>query len=442
VDAKSAGPLLPGATYYGIEACHSDMCKFDSIISPGFRNITNTLQKWVEKAPCLIQERWLAEEEKSRRRFRTIINEMIATRPEMRSQRDAMLPYPLVGSIPGPEYPEDDDDGSESRVGQRIMGRRSSQRSLRLSHEENDNQFSGRTSPFIDNGTIPGYKGNSLPYMTQHFEDTSEEPAKYNPFMGISRGVSPVPSMDIANADLLGENRGLLRSSARHSDTSLDADIGHWEPGQPLNSNQVSSLQPLTGYQQHLSSHRRTLAAGETLSSSLPNSLTSSTLRPSSSAFGGYASQPTSRHLSPRPEMSITHISASPRTSHAPSITATEPSLRYHATPFNNASPRYQAWQLRQPEPWIFEDPSLKDVSYSPRQDIPSENAETVRSGSRCAHFNGHSNDFGPTEPRSLQTVYPSAIESPSADNQDTMAWRRGDMDSQFSNHSQHWMSE
>jgi len=42
VDQGSAGPLLPDVTYFGIEATHSTMCKFDSKNSPGWTNISVT----------------------------------------------------------------------------------------------------------------------------------------------------------------------------------------------------------------------------------------------------------------------------------------------------------------------------------------------------------------------------------------------------------------
>lgn len=78
VDANSAGPQLPGVTYYGIEASHSNMCKFDGANSPGFRNIAITIQQWIQRAPSATQERWLAEEDERRARAMTRATEIMS----------------------------------------------------------------------------------------------------------------------------------------------------------------------------------------------------------------------------------------------------------------------------------------------------------------------------------------------------------------------------
>lgn len=49
VDQLSAGPLLPDVEYFGIEATHSGMCKFDSKNSPGYTNVSVTLKQWVQE---------------------------------------------------------------------------------------------------------------------------------------------------------------------------------------------------------------------------------------------------------------------------------------------------------------------------------------------------------------------------------------------------------
>lgn len=92
VDSHSAGPPLPGVTYYGIEANHVDMCKFESINSPGFRNIAITLQQWIERAPFLIQERWLAAEEEGRNRALAKVNEIMSPFAAQMYAQGAMLP--------------------------------------------------------------------------------------------------------------------------------------------------------------------------------------------------------------------------------------------------------------------------------------------------------------------------------------------------------------
>lgn len=61
VDQASASPQLPGVRYYGIEASHSTMCKFESKSSPGYLNVSTQIRKWVLDSPPVIQSRWVAE---------------------------------------------------------------------------------------------------------------------------------------------------------------------------------------------------------------------------------------------------------------------------------------------------------------------------------------------------------------------------------------------
>ncbi|ELQ43822.1 hypothetical protein OOU_Y34scaffold00126g25 [Pyricularia oryzae Y34] len=82
VDANSASPQLPGVIYYGIEATHSGMAKFDSDNAPGYRMVSTTLREWVTEAPNVIQVRWGVEDEERQARARNDINEQIrAFRP-------------------------------------------------------------------------------------------------------------------------------------------------------------------------------------------------------------------------------------------------------------------------------------------------------------------------------------------------------------------------
>ncbi|KAH6978414.1 Alpha/Beta hydrolase protein [Fusarium venenatum] len=199
VDANSAAPPLPGVTYYGIEANHADMCKYDSVHSPGFRNIAITLREWIEKAPLLIQRRWCIEEEEGRNRAIARVNE--------------------------------------------IMRRQPSQRSSRVSHEENEPQFAGRTSHFIEDMPIQEYRCSSLSHMIQHVRNMSKERTEENPFPGASY----VPSMDIANTNCLYQYCGLIHRS-RHSEASLNTGPGYWAPDLPINTNSASCLCPLPGY--------------------------------------------------------------------------------------------------------------------------------------------------------------------------------------------------
>ncbi|KAF7547618.1 hypothetical protein G7Z17_g7594 [Cylindrodendrum hubeiense] len=78
VDFSSASPQLPGVTYYGIEATHSGMCKFDSPSAPGWRNVSTDIRQWVIDAPAMIQVRWEVEEEERRARLRNEMNERFA----------------------------------------------------------------------------------------------------------------------------------------------------------------------------------------------------------------------------------------------------------------------------------------------------------------------------------------------------------------------------
>jgi len=61
VDQISAGPNLPDVQYFGIEATHSGMCKFESKNSPGYRNVWVTIKSWVEESPPVIAGYWERE---------------------------------------------------------------------------------------------------------------------------------------------------------------------------------------------------------------------------------------------------------------------------------------------------------------------------------------------------------------------------------------------
>lgn len=78
VDANSASPQLPGVTYYGVEATHSQMCKFDNPNAPGFRALTTDMRQWIIDAPGLIAGRWAVEEDELSARLRHEIHERIS----------------------------------------------------------------------------------------------------------------------------------------------------------------------------------------------------------------------------------------------------------------------------------------------------------------------------------------------------------------------------
>jgi hypothetical protein len=61
VDMSSASPQLPGVACFGIEATHSDMCRYESRNSPGFRNVSLTINSWVMECPPIIKARWDVE---------------------------------------------------------------------------------------------------------------------------------------------------------------------------------------------------------------------------------------------------------------------------------------------------------------------------------------------------------------------------------------------
>jgi hypothetical protein len=66
VDQASASPPLPGVRYYGIEATHSNMCKFESKNAPGYLNVSTAIKGWVSDCPPRMEARWVAEK-KARR---------------------------------------------------------------------------------------------------------------------------------------------------------------------------------------------------------------------------------------------------------------------------------------------------------------------------------------------------------------------------------------
>jgi hypothetical protein len=66
VDASSASPQLVGVTYYGIEATHSGMCKFESENAPGYRTVSTAIREWIADAPNVIPIRWEVEEDQRR----------------------------------------------------------------------------------------------------------------------------------------------------------------------------------------------------------------------------------------------------------------------------------------------------------------------------------------------------------------------------------------
>jgi len=91
VDPSSAGPQLPGVLYFGIEATHSNMCKFDSKNAPGYRTMTSAIKDWVLDAPSVIAVRWRVEDEERFARAQHEIAERMHSWGQSQSQQ-AILP--------------------------------------------------------------------------------------------------------------------------------------------------------------------------------------------------------------------------------------------------------------------------------------------------------------------------------------------------------------
>ncbi|KAM0222632.1 hypothetical protein ACHAQD_004232 [Fusarium lateritium] len=345
--------------------------------------------------------------------------------PSLGDDNDA--PYPYDSTIPAPVLYEDEDDREGHLTPQqRMMGSYSNQQSPRISeYDEMDAQFVSKKPSSVHKTSSPAYVEQTDP-PRHDIRETSRERIAKNPFMGGSSGAASIPSMDIANADWLQEDPAPSRPRARHSDTSLDAEIGDWAPGLPITSHSVSSLRPISHYQQTLPSHRRTASTGGVFSSS-PGSLASSTLRPPSSGFDSSSSQPMSRNTSSKSGTPAANLPAPRWASRVPSVTATEPSPRHPTTSFENIPSGYQAWQLRHAGPWNPEGAARRDVISAPRPDLSSDSAEMVRSGSGGIKFNGHIVEFGQSRLSNTQPVYPLEITEATGDLEDgdTAARRR-----------------
>lgn len=78
VDPSSASPQLPGVTYYGVEATHAQLCKFENPSSPGFRALSTDLRQWVLEAPDFIAVRWDVEEHDKAARMQYEVQERIS----------------------------------------------------------------------------------------------------------------------------------------------------------------------------------------------------------------------------------------------------------------------------------------------------------------------------------------------------------------------------
>ncbi|KAF5983552.1 SERAC1 [Fusarium coicis] len=364
--------------------------------------------------------------------------------PSLEADNDA--PYPYDTTMPVPVFHEDDDTLMGSVVFQpRPSERRSSGNSPRVSERDLNDSWTLVREPSVPRSrplfepvervmrpTVRGQSVGAIPGPGSHPHEITRERAGENPFMGSGDGT--IPTMEIANADWLTHDRITDLPSASHSDTSLDADIDQWAPGLPVTSHSVSSLRPISHHQQPASYHRRTLSTGEVFSSSLPNSLASSTLRPPSSGPESHSSQPTSRNSSSRSDQPVSSNPPVPRWARrVPSATATEPSPRRITNSPDSVSVGYQSWQMRQSGPWNPEGASRREITSSPRPEAEADSADMVRSGSGGIQFHGRIIEFGRLQPATAQPVYPLEIsESTHAlESQATATRRRRNTNSQ-----------
>ncbi|KAJ4008913.1 hypothetical protein NW766_009096 [Fusarium irregulare] len=315
------------------------MCKFESTSSPGFRNIATTIQQWVDKAPYLVQGRWFIEEQESHNRAIANVREIMSPFAGHARLPNAVSPYPSSNSVPAQAYFQNENDESGSREVQRIMGGRSNQHSSMVSYEENYNQFA--------------------------------------------------------------EQNRELGHKARHSETSLNADVNQRASGLAISSDSINIIQPLPSYQ-HVPSHRQLLSTGESFSTALPNSFFGGTLHPPSAAHGGYRSQLTLTNPAPRPR------TASPRTPAFQQVGYVPPVA---AGASDNVASDYSAWQSQQEQ--NYQRVSQPEILYAQIQDIPPESTGMARSGSGSFQFDLHHFQSGQPQPAHLQTLYPSEIESP-----------------------------
>jgi hypothetical protein len=105
VDHKSAAPQLPGVVYYGIEATHSDMVKFESANTHGYASIAGAIKEWVVNAPACIQVRWQIEEEENEARLKQRMNEAMTRLGASPSTASPGTPLERPSPFPPPKAP-------------------------------------------------------------------------------------------------------------------------------------------------------------------------------------------------------------------------------------------------------------------------------------------------------------------------------------------------
>lgn len=106
VDQLSASPLLPDVQYFGIEATHSGMCKFDSKNAPGYTNVSVTLKQWVQEAPSIVEQNWEEERILRQRQREGEAAKILGIRVPPASQRPTTPAHHTPGTLANQDYRE------------------------------------------------------------------------------------------------------------------------------------------------------------------------------------------------------------------------------------------------------------------------------------------------------------------------------------------------
>ena len=94
VDMSSASPQLPGVTCFGIEATHLDMCRYESRNSPGFRNVSLTINSWVMECPPIIKARWDVEKKAKAEKMEELVKRYVSFG----------FKFPIFSDFSGPKF--------------------------------------------------------------------------------------------------------------------------------------------------------------------------------------------------------------------------------------------------------------------------------------------------------------------------------------------------
>ncbi|KAH0542388.1 hypothetical protein FGG08_003233 [Glutinoglossum americanum] len=104
VDEPSAAPIVDGAEYAGIEASHTDMCKFDSKNTPGYFLVAEAIQRYANKdALAQVRTRWLDDKKWLQAARIAQVNEMVRSACEPHQPR--VFPGALADMIANENEP-------------------------------------------------------------------------------------------------------------------------------------------------------------------------------------------------------------------------------------------------------------------------------------------------------------------------------------------------